>query len=224
MGFYCDYFYPKITDWVGGNTEDLRREFLESAAGIVLEVGPATADNLVCYNPEKTAKIYLVEPHEPFGPYIKANQARTSIESEWLPCGAEHIPLPDDSIDTVVSLATLCTIADVPAVLDELARVLKPTGQFIFFEHGLAPDAFMRFLQHLENPLHRFIFGGCNLTRTTPPLIEAAGFEITEMESAYVDFKWWMPKYWLWAWVGIARLKSFREERPATSDSVHLAV
>ena len=208
MGFYCNHLYAKVTDWVGRGKEDLRREFLAGAKGIVLEIGPATADNLVCYNPEKVEKVYLVEPHKPFGPYIRANQAKTSIQSEWFQCGAEQIPLPDDSIDTVISLATLCTISDVPAALHELARVLKPTGQFIFYEHGLAPSAFLRFLQHLENPLHRFIFGGCNLTRNTPPVIEAAGFEIKEMESDYMPFKWWMPKHWLWSWAGVAGLKS----------------
>ena len=35
---------------------------------------------------------------------------------------------------------TLCTVEDVHASLSEIKRVLKPEGQLLFCEHGLAPE------------------------------------------------------------------------------------
>jgi ubiquinone/menaquinone biosynthesis C-methylase UbiE len=51
----------------------------------------------------------------------------------------ERIPLGDSTVDTVVSTFTMCTIPGVIEALRGVARVLKPGGLFIFFEHGLSP-------------------------------------------------------------------------------------
>jgi ubiquinone/menaquinone biosynthesis C-methylase UbiE len=40
-------------------------------------------------------------------------------------------------VDTIVSTFTLCTISGVADAVRGLARVVRPGGQFLFFEHGL---------------------------------------------------------------------------------------
>lgn len=47
-----------------------------------------------------------------------------------------HLPLPDASIDLVVSHEVFEHIADVPAVLNELARVLRPDGRIYIYIHS----------------------------------------------------------------------------------------
>jgi SAM-dependent methyltransferase len=47
-----------------------------------------------------------------------------------------HLPLPDASIDLVVSHEVFEHISDVPAVLAELARVLRPDGQIYIYIHN----------------------------------------------------------------------------------------
>lgn len=47
-----------------------------------------------------------------------------------------HLPLPDASIDLVVSHEVFEHIADVPAVLAEMARVLKPDGRIYIYIHN----------------------------------------------------------------------------------------
>jgi SAM-dependent methyltransferase len=47
-----------------------------------------------------------------------------------------HLPLPDASIDLVVSHEVFEHIADVPAVLSELARVLRPDGRIYIYIHS----------------------------------------------------------------------------------------
>lgn len=49
-----------------------------------------------------------------------------------------HLPLPDASVDLVVSHEVFEHIADVPAVLTELARVLRPDGRTYIYIHNFA--------------------------------------------------------------------------------------
>src|SRR6266481_3928919 len=53
---------------------------------------------------------------------------------------ATAIPLADDTVDTVVMTWTLCSIPDPLAALREMRRVLKPSGNLCFVEHGLSPE------------------------------------------------------------------------------------
>ena len=57
---------------------------------------------------------------------------RASRPVELVEASAEAIPLPDASIDTVVTTWTLCTIADVARALREMRRVLRPGGTLAF--------------------------------------------------------------------------------------------
>ena len=150
MGWYRDTLFPKLTNYLGAGIDDIRREFLANAQGIVVDVGPGAADNLRCYDPSKVAHVYLIEPNGSFQPYIKQNQAASSVNSEWLNVGAESMPLESESIDTVVSMFTLCTIPDGPAALADIKRVLKPHGQFLFMDHGRTPHRLHRLLQVIE--------------------------------------------------------------------------
>jgi SAM-dependent methyltransferase len=47
-----------------------------------------------------------------------------------------HLPLPDASIDLAVSHEVFEHVADVPAVLAEIARVLKPGGRIYIYIHN----------------------------------------------------------------------------------------
>jgi ubiquinone/menaquinone biosynthesis C-methylase UbiE len=54
---------------------------------------------------------------------------------------AESLPFTTSSFDTIVCTFTLCSVRSPEIALAEARRVLKPGGQFLFCEHGLAPDA-----------------------------------------------------------------------------------
>ena len=80
-----------------------------------------------------------------------------------------------------------------------MRRVLKPSGELLFLEHGEAPDEPVRRRQKQMNPIWSRLFGGCNLDQPIPKLIEAAGFEIADMEATYlpdVPFKFASFEYW----------------------------
>lgn len=68
----------------------------------------------------------------------------------------------------------------------QVKRVLKPTGQLIFVEHGLAPDPSVQSWQNRINPIWKPIAGGCNLNRKIDDLITSAGFEMSELQTTYL--------------------------------------
>jgi ubiquinone/menaquinone biosynthesis C-methylase UbiE len=98
---------------------------------------------------------------------------------------AEALPFADASLDSIVVTFALCTIPDPLQALREARRVLKPSGELLFAEHGLAPDEGVRRWQRRLNPLWRRMAGGCNLDRKMDELIGAAGFRFTELETQY---------------------------------------
>ena len=67
-----------------------------------------------------------------------------------------------------------------------MRRVLKPGGRLLFCEHGRAPDAGVARWQDRINPYWRRVFGGCNLNRDIPALLDRAGFRIDRLQTMYL--------------------------------------
>ena len=164
--------------WMGGR----RRRLLTGARGAVLEIGGGTGANLAHYR--NVDRVTIAEP-DPFmrsriGP--KLEEARVPVEVSA--AGAEALPYPDGSFDTVVSTLVLCTVPDQEAALDEVRRLLRPGGRLLFIEHVRAAGSAARWQDRLE-PLWRRLFGGCRPNRDTIAAIEDAGFELETFESFY---------------------------------------
>jgi ubiquinone/menaquinone biosynthesis C-methylase UbiE len=100
---------------------------------------------------------------------------------------AEALPFDAGSIDTVVSTWTLCSIADAGAALQEMRRVLKPSGHLLFVEHGRSPDERVRRWQDRLTPVWKRVAGGCHLNRPIAQLVEDAGFAIDGMATGYME-------------------------------------
>ena len=126
-----------------------------------------------------------------------------SLPVDLLRSSAEAIPLADESVDTLVTTWSLCSIPDVARALSEMRRVLKPTGRLLFVEHGRANDPNVRRWQDRLTPLWRRIAGGCHLNRAIGQLIEDAGFRIERMDAGYMKG----PKPITFMYEGAARLK-----------------
>jgi ubiquinone/menaquinone biosynthesis C-methylase UbiE len=142
--------------------------------------------NFAYYDPERVSKLYALEPNP--GMLVRAEDQRrqTRLNVEFLDLPGERIPLPDASVDTVVSTFTLCTIPDVAEAIRGIKRILRPGGKFLFFEHGLSPDIRVRRWQERTEPLFQWAFEGCHVTRDIPELIKEGGFRIEGMETGYL--------------------------------------
>ena len=107
------------------------------------------------------------------------------------------MPVEASAFDTVVVTYSFCTIPDLESTLTEIRRVLKPNGQLLFIEHGLAPDEPVQKTQNWVNPFWKRIAGGCNLNRNIPALINQGGFKLNNIKSMYLPG--WKPvSYNIW--------------------------
>jgi ubiquinone/menaquinone biosynthesis C-methylase UbiE len=174
-----------------------REKVVPMAQGTILEIGTGSGLNFPYYDADKVKKCWGLDPAPEMLRLAESAAASVPFDVEFLEVPADRIPLEDRSVDTVMVTYTLCTIPDTQAALREMARVLNPSGQLIFCEHGAAPDASVRRWQDLINPLWRRFGGGCHLNRLIPDLIEKGGFRIDRMESMYIPG--WRPasfNYW----------------------------
>jgi SAM-dependent methyltransferase len=157
--------------------------------------------NFALYDPSRVSKVYALEPNPGMIRLANPQQQRTKLDIEFLDLPGERIPLEDSSVDTVVSTFTLCTIPGVTEAIRGLRRVLRPSGKFIFFEHGLSPDSRIRRWQERTEPIPHWLFEGCHVTRDIPSLLIEGGFQIEEMETAYLSK---FPKSWTYCFWGTA--------------------
>ena len=204
MGFYNKYILPKFLNCACG-TKPInfqRDKIVPLAKGIVLDVGIGSGLNIPFYNKSKIDHLYGLDPSDELLKIAKSIAEKHELEIEFLQCGAEAIPLPDNSIDTVLITYTMCTIPDVELSNLEIMRVLKPEGQLLFCEHGLAPDKNIVKWQRRINPIWNKIAGGCNLNRDIPKLITSSGFKILNMEEMYLPST---PKFAGYNYWGVAK-------------------
>ncbi len=78
-----------------------------------------------------TGKAYGLDMTDEMLNLARENQKRSGIENvEFLQGEIESIPLPDDSVDVIISNCVINLSADKDKVLREAFRVLKPGGRF----------------------------------------------------------------------------------------------
>ena len=78
-----------------------------------------------------TGKAYGLDMTDEMLALARENQRKAGVENvEWLRGEIESIPLPDETVDVVISNCVINLSGDKPAVLAEAARVLKPGGRF----------------------------------------------------------------------------------------------
>ena len=188
MGVYAKYLLPRIIDLAMRNKESarLRAAWIPHARGEVLEVGMGSGLNLPFYSAD-VQRVYGVEPSAELQRMARNKAVAEPLKVEFLLQSAEErLPLPDASIDTVVTTWTLCSIADAAKALQQVKRVLKTSGQLIFVEHGHSPDADVAVWQERITPVWKRATGGCHLNRRIDELLTAAGFRIAELRTSYL--------------------------------------
>ncbi|MGW2663392.1 class I SAM-dependent methyltransferase [Nocardia tengchongensis] len=186
MGIYEDRVLPRLVDLCCGSKgmNGERKRVCAGLHGRVVEIGFGSGRNVPFY-PEQVKSVSAVEPADLGWRMAAGRLAAATVPVERAGLDGQALPFEDDSFDSALSTWTLCTIPDVGAALAEVRRVLVPGGTFHFVEHGLAPDPGVRKWQHRLNPIQQTVAGGCHLNRDIPGLIEAAGFEIRDIDRYY---------------------------------------
>lgn len=189
MGLYDRFILPSIIDRACSiePVMSLRRAVVPRAKGRVLEVGMGSGINLPLYQESQIEWVWGLEPSLGMRRKAQKNLRQSPVEVRWLDLPGEAIPLEDNSVDTVLLTFTLCTIPDWQRALEQMHRVLKPEGQLLFAEHGLASCQSVQRWQHRITPMWKKVAGGCHLNRPIPELLEQGGFHISEIQHQYMD-------------------------------------
>jgi SAM-dependent methyltransferase len=161
--------------------ESRKRTLLGDLHGTVLEIGAGAGANLEYY--PRDVQWIGIEPNPAMFPYLQQEAQRLGMTVQLREGVAEQLAVDDNSVDAVVTTFVLCSVHDPRQALQEIKRVLKPGGRFVFMEHVAAPpDSRTRSVQRLLKPLWKPLADGCNPDRETGSTIEAAGFSSVQIE------------------------------------------
>ena len=163
-----------------------RNKVVPYAKGKILEIGIGSGINIPFYKKSQIEKLYGLDPSEELNRMAHKVASQNSLDVEFLLSGAEEIPLPSNSIDTILITYTLCTIPDLNSSMSEMKRVLKDDGNFLFCEHGIAPDLNIVKWQNRINPVWGKLFGGCSINRDIPDIIQSSGFKLNKLNQMYL--------------------------------------
>ncbi|AFZ38143.1 Methyltransferase type 11 (plasmid) [Stanieria cyanosphaera PCC 7437] len=168
---------------------ELKQALLGNLQHKVLEIGPGAGANLPYY-PNNIHWIG-VEPNVYMYPYLKREAQQQGLLNIELHQGtAEDLPVEDESIDTVVSTHVLCSVNQVYRSLQEIKRILKPGGDFIFIEHIAGEcGTWTRRIQDGIEPVWKTLFDNCHPNRKTGEILQQIGLETVN----YYEFQLAFP-------------------------------
>ena len=187
MGFYENKIFPILLEkqMDKANYRHERNEALRDVSGDILEIGFGTGLNLPHY-PKHIKKIVALDINPGMNSKSRKRMLASGINVDYHCLNSETLPFEASSFDSVVSTWTLCSIVDLKSALLEIHRVLKPTGKFLFLEHGLAGFK-MQKLQNWLTPVQKIIGCGCHLNREIDEFIQQTGFKFENLDRFIMD-------------------------------------
>jgi len=164
-----------------------KQRLLGGLEGDVLEIGPGGGVNLLHYS--AGVRWTGIEPNPFMHTYLRKKALSLGLTIDLRLGSAQSLGFPDASFDAVVSTLVMCSVADQARAFEEIKRVLRPGGKYVFIEHVAAPEGtFTRRAQRWIKPVWKIVGDGCRPDRETWRAIEAAGFQHVEIEHFRVPF------------------------------------
>ncbi len=145
----------------------------------LLEVGVGTGKNMPYWPQEFQFAAFDLTP----GMVARAQRraAKLGLEAEILEGDAQSLQFLDDSFDAAAATFVFCSVPDPVLGLQELARVVRPSGSIFLMEHVRSTDPLMGKLMDLVNPIVRNLMGP-NINRNTVENVNRANLAVSNVE------------------------------------------
>ncbi|OAQ99181.1 hypothetical protein LLEC1_01744 [Akanthomyces lecanii] len=177
---------------------------VKQSKGKILELGPGPGNQIHRFDPQLVEFIHAIDPNPHFKDDIAKKLQNSKLQSRYkfLACAVEDSDtlraegVTEGSMDTILSIQVMCAVNDPRPIMKEIWKLLKPGGQFIFWEHGRSKDTVTSIAQTLWNPAWS-TFVGCNVNRDIRGAILAAGeWEGLENIEESDDHLTFLPRVW----------------------------
>jgi ubiquinone/menaquinone biosynthesis C-methylase UbiE len=132
--------------------------------------------------PATVTEVVAVEPEDRLRGFAESAAATATVPVTVVAGHGDALSFDDGTFDAAVVSLVLCSVPVPHHFLAELRRVLKPSGELRFFEHVRSSRPLLGVFQDMITPLWSVIGGGCHLNRDSRAAIDAAGFEIDEVD------------------------------------------
>ena len=160
---------------------DRRAALVADLEGTVLELGCGTGFNFEHY--PSGARVFASDLNPGMLARAAVRATDASADIHLFVGDAMRLPLPADSVDTVVWTLLMCSVPHPEASYAEVLRVLKPGGRVRFVDHVRDHEGSRRQrIQDRVNPLWRRFTGGCNCNRDLATRMSNSGLDPANAE------------------------------------------
>ena len=179
---------PERAKSFGAAAQDYDRYRVGPPAAIVAEVTPAHCEAVLDLGAGTGAltrhlvgrfpTVFAVEPDQRMRDVLTGS-CPSAVALDGV---AEKIPLPDASVDAVL-VSSAWHWMDPALAIPEIARVLRPGGQYLFLEHVRSPDN--RVLAAFQDVIavpHTYVAAGCHPNRRFEALLEESPLTVQRVE------------------------------------------
>lgn len=159
-----------------------KKKLFKNHPETIVEIGSGAGANMRYL--KKGTTLIAIEPNIHMHANLKKRAAKYGINLEIKTMVGESIDLADNSCDFVVSTLVLCSVKNPVECINQIKRILKPLGEFVFIEHVKARENSI--LAYIQNIIHKpwhWFFEGCHTNRDTKSLLESSSFHTLEIET-----------------------------------------
>lgn len=146
------FITANIFDWLLGNSKTL---LFQNHQDLIVEIRSGAGANMRYFR--KKTHLIAIEPNIHMHSNLIKSAKKYGIHLEIKSLVGEAIDLPDNSCEFVVGTFVLCCVNDMQQCLQEIKRILKPSGKFVFIEHVKAREGTI--LSWIQNMVHRPCIG-----------------------------------------------------------------
>lgn len=169
------WFFYIISGYMNVLWGKSKRALFKGHPETVVEIGPGAGANMRYL--KKGTKLIAIEPNIHMHTNLRKSAKKYGINLDIKSITGEAIDLEDSSCDFVMTTLVLCTVENPVQCVNQIKRILKPSGEFVFIEHVRAREnSILGLIQNLIHKPWHWFFEGCHTNRDTKSLLESAGF------------------------------------------------